>query len=54
MIPKFSQKDVRFTVFGFLEYFLNFSVIVLRTKSNLCLLKTMVIFLNFVVKTALT
>ena len=49
----FRQKDVLFTVFGFLEYiFFNFSMVVFRTKSNRCLLKTMAIFLNFVVKTA--
>ena len=40
-------------MFGFLEYFFNFSIFVLRTKSNRRLLKTMAIFLNFVVKTAL-
>ena len=32
--------------------FFNFSIVVLRTKSNRCLQKTMAIFLNFVVKTA--
>ena len=33
----FSQKDVLFTVFGFLE---NCSIVVLHTKSNRSLLKT--------------
>ena len=28
----FSQKDVLFTVFGFLEYFFNFPIVVLPTK----------------------
>ena len=50
---RFSQKDVLFTEFRFLEYFFNFSIVVLCTKSNCCLLKTMAIFLNFFVKTAL-
>ena len=47
---QFSLKDVLFTVFGVLEYFLT-----LRLKLNpvVVLLKTMAIFLNFVVKTAL-
>ena len=40
-------------MFRFLEYFFNFSIVVLRRKSNRRLLKTMAIFLNFVVKTAL-
>ena len=40
-------------MFGFLEYFFNFSIFVLRTKSNRRLLKTTAIFLNFVVKTDL-
>ena len=30
----FSQKNVLFNVFGFLEYFFNFSIVVLRTKLN--------------------
>ena len=30
----FRQKDVPFTLFGFLEYFLNFSIVVLLTKLN--------------------
>ena len=47
-----ARKTYLFTVFGFLELF-NFSFFVLRTKSNRRLLKTMAIFLNFVVKTAL-
>ena len=33
--------------------YFNFSIVVLRTKSNHCLLKTRASFLNFVVKTAL-
>ena len=45
----YSQKDVH-RVFGI---FFNFSIVVLSTKLNRRLLKTMAIFLNFVVKTAL-
>ena len=30
----FSQKNALFNVFGFLEYFFNFSIVVLRTKLN--------------------
>ena len=41
----FSQKDVLFTVFGFLEYF-NCSIVVLHAKSNRCLLKTTAIILH--------
>ena len=45
-----SQKDVLLTVFGFLEYFLTFLLLFLRMKSNRCLLKTMAIFLNLLLK----
>ena len=52
IINAFSHKDVLFTVFGFLNVFFNFSIVVLRTTSNRFLQKTMAIFLNFIVKTA--
>ena len=39
-------------MFRFIECFFNFSIVVLRTKSNRCLQETMAVFLNFVVKTA--
>ena len=51
----FSQKDVLFTVFGFLEYFFNFSIVVLLTKLNPVVVcwKPWPFSWIFVVKTAL-
>ena len=39
-----SQKDVLFTVFRFLEYFFNFSIVVLLTNYRHGLLRTVAIF----------
>ena len=43
----FSQKDVLFIVFGLLEYFFNFSIVVLRRKSYRRSAENQGHFLNF-------